>query len=63
MHLKDRGNPCLTVHTRVHNGYRLYTIGDEDASQHRAKDYAQSDGLEAQRWHVTARSERSILLL
>lgn len=60
MHLKDRYSPCLTAHTHAHG---LYTIGDEDASQHGAKDDAESNGLEAQRWHVTARSERPILLL
>lgn len=65
MQLKDRYNPCLAVHTHMHTTHtrRLYTVGDEDASQHCAKDDAESDRLEAQRWHVTPRSKRSILLL
>lgn len=68
MHLKDLLQSVLCCsYTHTHTPRRhtcgLYTIGDEDASQHGAKDNAESDRLEAQRRHVTPCCKRSILLL
>lgn len=39
------------------------TIRHKDTSQHSAEDNAQSNALEAKRWHVATGSKSAILLL